>query len=120
MGRDIKFNRDPYKVVYFKDGEKHTIRRVPPPKLHPILPQDRVELTRSKNADFKAGDRFEVKDINPRQPNVLHIQNEEGIATFIDHYDAKLMESNSDTIINEAGEVEVVEKPIDNDYLLWP
>ncbi len=118
MGREIKFNRDPYKVVYYKDGEKHTIRRVPPPKLHPMLPEDKVELTRSKNADFKAGDRFEVKDINPRQPNVLQIRNEEGLSTFIDHYDAKLMESGSDMILNEAGEL--VEKPIDNDYLLWP
>jgi len=118
MAREIKFSREPYRVTYYQDGVKHTIRRVPPPKLHPILPEDKVELTRSKNADFRAGDRFAVKDIQPRQPNVLQIQNEEGLTTFVDSFDVNLIESNSDFILNEAGEL--VEKPIDNDYLLWP
>ncbi len=98
-----------------KDGVKHTIRRQPPPKLHDIMPEDEVKLTRSKNADFKEGETLTVKGINPRQPNVLQLVNEDGLATFVDYYDAKL-----ETIRSARNGVEVLDMPINNRYLLWP
>ncbi len=112
---EVKFNRTPYTVTYMKDGEKKTIRRVPPPKLHEMLPDDLVSLTRGKNADFKAGDEFTVKGINPRHPNVLQLTNEDGIDTFIDHYDLRLEEIRS-----TRDGVEPIDMPINNRYLLWP
>ncbi len=121
MGRDVRFTREPYTVTYYTEGEKHTIRRVPPPKLHSALPEDKVELTTSKNADFRAGETFEVKSISPRQPNVLQIVNEEGLSTFVDHYDAKLVSTAVDNLLNEGEAGKSADQaPIDSSYLLWP
>lgn len=111
----VRFSRVPYTVTYFKDGEKHTIRRQPPPKLHDILPQDEVRLTRSKNNDFQEGDEMTVKGINPRQPNVLQLVNEDGLSTFVDYYDAHL-----ENMVAPRNGVEVIDLPVNNKYLLWP
>lgn len=112
---EVKFNRTPYTVTYYKDGVKKTIRRVPPPKQHEMMPEDVVSLTRGKNADFKEGDKFSVKSINPRHPNVLQLRNEEGLDTFIDYYDLRLEEMRG-----ARDGVEPIDLPINNRYLLWP
>lgn len=110
-----RINREPYKVTYYKDGVKHTIRRIPPPKLHDIEVQDEVSLLRSKNEDYQAGDSFRVMGITKRQPNVLQLVNEDGLSTFVDYYDAKLEEMRG-----PREGVEVIDLPVNNRYLLWP
>lgn len=112
---DVKYPRTPYKVTYWKDGEKHVIQRRPPPKLHDIEPEDTVTLTRGKNDDFPKGSELTVKGISPRQPNVLQLVNEEGLATFVDYYDAELEEMRG-----KRNGVDPLDFPINNKYLLWP
>lgn len=111
----IQFNRKPYKVSYYKDGELKTIRRVPPPKLHDMLPKDQVSLTASKNDDFQEGDKFVVKHINQRHPNVLQVTNEDGVSTFVDYYDLQLEAKRS-----FRDGVDPIDFPENNEYLLWP
>ena len=111
----VRFSRVPYTVTYYKDGEKHSIRRQPPPKLHEMLPEGEVRLTRSKNADFQAGDEMTIKGINPRQPNVLQLVNEDGLSTFVDSFDAQL-----EVMHAPRNGVEVIDLPVNNKYLLWP
>jgi hypothetical protein len=112
---EVRFNRAPYTVTYRQDGETKTIRRVPPLKLHDVVPDDLVSLKRSKNADFQAGDPFTVKQINPRQPNVLQVTGEDGVSTFVDYYDIHLEEMRG-----TRDGVEPLDLPINNRYLLWP
>jgi hypothetical protein len=112
----IQFKREPYTVTYLDlKGEPQTIRRVPPPKVHEMLPQDKVELTRQKNADFRAGDTLEVTGISPRQPNVLQVKNEAGQVSFVDYFDARLEE-----VIGLRPGEEPGQRPADSRYLLWP
>lgn len=115
MSNEITFSRKPYTVTY-KDmqGNLQKIKRRPPPLLHDMLPTDKVELTTSKNADWQAGNVYEVKHINTRHPNVLQIQDQEGVATFVDSHDLKL-----DERVNFQGK-EVAELQSFNEYLLWP
>lgn len=112
---DIQFNRKPYTVHYYKDGEKKSYRRVPPPKLHDILPRDKVSLTRGKNEDFEKGDEFFVKHINQRHPNVLQLITDDGRTTFVDHYDVQLEQK-----LSGRGGVSALDLPENNKYLLWP
>jgi hypothetical protein len=112
----VRWTRRPYTITYQDlKGEKHTIRRVPPPRLHDMLPTDIVELTRQKNEDFVVGDEFDVKHINPRHPNVLQLTNDDEITTFVDYYDLDLVEEVAD----RPG-VNHFDKPINNRYLMWP
>lgn len=111
----IQFNRQPYTVTYYKDGEKHTIRRRPPAKQHDLLPTDEVSLKRQKNADYQAGDEFTVKHINQRQPNVLQLENAAGDTTFVDYYDLNLEAKRS----LPDGE-SPLDLPQNTRYLLWP
>lgn len=115
----VSFSRQPYKVTYFKDGVKQTIRRVPPPKLHNIMPKDEVILKTKKNADYLAGDEFTVKGINPRQPNTIHLENAEGESTFVSYRDLEVTDSFHFTD-EEGNQVPVEEAPGANRYLLWP
>lgn len=114
----IRWSREPYTVTYYKDGEKQTIRRRPPPKLHDALPNDTVTLTRSKNDDWKEGESFKVKNIQQRSPNVLQLVNEEGLTTFVDYYDAKMTIKPEERL--PEGVESKFELPINNKYLLWP
>jgi hypothetical protein len=112
----VVFNRTPYTVRYVDmNGKQQTIRRVPPEKLHPMLPTDVVELTEKRSDDFKAGDTVEVKYINPRHPNVLQLQNDRGDTTFVEYYDLNMKEE----VAMRDGE-DPRDKPINNKYLLWP
>lgn len=121
----VRFSREPYTVTYYKDGEKQTIRRRPPPKLHDALPEDTVVLTRGKNDDFREGDELKVKSIKQRSPNVLQLVNEEGMSTFVDYYDAKLLTKPIDRVregrvTKEEAKAQGIDLSIDNQYLLWP
>ncbi len=121
----MRFSREPYTVTYYKDGEKHTIRRRPPPKLHEALPEDTVMLTRSKNDDWREGETYKVKSVMPRSPNVLQLANEEGMSTFVDYYDAKLLTKPIDRyregrISKEEAVSAGVDLRVDSRYLLWP
>lgn len=112
----IKFSRKPYTVTYRDlQGETKTIRRVPPPKLHDVLPTDVVRLTHKKNDDFKAGEEFEVTSIAERQPNVLQIESSDGTRTFVDYYDVQMERK---VAIRDG--VDPRDEPVNNRYLLWP
>lgn len=116
MADPIQFDRKPYFVTWRDDkGEMHKIRRVPPPKLHDALPEDIVELTKSKSDDFKSGTQAVVKHINPRHPNTLQLINSEGLTTFVNYneVDIKEMVAHRDGMRPE-------ERPERNRYLLWP
>ena len=111
----VYFSRRPYNVTYYKDGEQKTIRRMPPPVLHKMLPTDVVSLNRSKNEDFSEGDEFSIKHINTRQPNTIQIMDDDGVATFVSHADLNLEEA----VAPRRG-VSPKDHPRSNRYLLWP
>lgn len=112
----IYFSRRPYTVTYTDlQGEKKSIRRVPPPKLHEALPTDVVELNRKRSDDFPAGDDYEVSYINPRHPNTLQLKNDDGQTTFVEYFDVTLEEERAP----RAG-VDPRDRPVNNKYLLWP
>jgi hypothetical protein len=112
----IVFSRTPYTVRYVdQSGKQQTIRRVPPEKLHPMLPTDVVELTQKRSDDFKEGDAVEVQYINPRHPNVLQLKNDRGDTTFVEYYDLNLKEE-----VAPRDGVDPRDRPVNNRYLLWP
>ena len=111
------FSRKPYTVSYLKDGKKMTIKRQPPATLHKMLPTDIVELNQTKNSEFVAGDEFTIKGINPRQPNIIQIEDDEGLATFVPYYDLILEEAVAPRSRSTA---ERQDSPEENRYLLWP
>ncbi len=111
----VSFNRNPYLVSYYKDGEKISIRRRPPPLLHNMLPTDVVKLTETKNDDFKQGSEFTVKHINPRHPNTIQIQDDDGNATFVAYYDLQLEEQ-----VAPRDGIAPKDAPRNNRYLTWP
>lgn len=112
---EIKFDRKPYTVQYTRNGEKKTYRRRPPPKLHDMLPTDKVVLTQSKNEDFRKGQEFTVKNISPRQPNILQVTNKDGVSTFVDYFDLRLEE-----MVAKREGMNIKDSPQNNRYLLWP
>jgi hypothetical protein len=113
---NVGWSRKPYTITYLDlRGEKNTIRRVPPPKLHDMLPTDKVELRFQKNADFLQGDQFEIKHINPRHPNVLQLVNDEEATTFVDYYQTELQEE-----VAQRPGISPMEHPNNTRYLMWP
>jgi hypothetical protein len=114
----IRFDRTPYTVTYYQDGEKKTIRRVPPPKIHDALPTDKVELNTKRNDDFVDGGVYRVKNINPRHPNTLQLEDEEGRTTWINNHEMELKEK----VAPREGEENLpsYDIPRRNRYLLWP
>lgn len=109
------YSRRPYTVSYMKDGKQVTIKRQPPMVLHKMMPTDIVELNEAKNADFPAGDEYTIKGINPRHPNIIQIESDEGISTFVSYADLTL----EDAIAPRRGMTRQ-DNPADNRYLLWP
>lgn len=117
----VQFSRKPYQVTYYKDGEKHTITRRPPPKVHDMWPKDVVELTTKRNDDWQKGETYTVKGITARQPNTLQIENGDGETTFVSSYDLKLQEARGLSLESETSEAGKARKlPINNRYLTWP
>jgi hypothetical protein len=111
----VRFSQKPYNVVYMKDGVKHVIKRRPPPVMHEMLPTDIVELTQSKNADWTEGSEYTVKNINPRHPNIIQIEDKEGNSTFVPYYDLNLNE-----MVAPRKGYAPKDMPANNKYLLWP
>lgn len=111
----IQFPRQPYFVTYYKEGVKHTLRRVPPPKLHDMLPQDVVSLKERHNADWKAGEEVTVRHINPRHANTLQLEKKNGETTFVTYFDLDLIEEVGPRIDGDS-----LDRPRNNRYLLWP
>lgn len=116
MADPIKFDRTPY-TIRWKDesGEMRKIRRVPPPKLHEALPEDLVQITKTKSDDFKAGDNVVVKHINSRQPNTLQLIDKDGKTTFLNYTDVELKEKRA---LRDGMRPE--DLPERNRYLRWP
>jgi hypothetical protein len=115
---DVKFDRTPYTVSYMKDGERRTIRRVPPPKLHDLAPADKVVISRKKGDDWDAGDEVTVKSIGRRQPNTLQVE-KDGKTTFLPYFDVLFREREGADIIAEDG-MKIARDPLGSKYLLWP
>ena len=116
MADEVVFDRTPYIVRWRdQDGKQQQMRRVPPPKLHDALPTDIVELTADRSADFRAGKEVTVKHINPRHPNVLQIEDDDGHTTFVNYFETNLKEEVAmrNGVPREA-------RPERNKYLLWP
>ncbi len=112
----IQFPRTPYKVSYQDlEGKTQTIRRVPPPKLHDILPTDIVSLKEKRSDDFKAGEKVEVAYIPPRNANVLQVKNSRGDTTFVEYFEADLREE-----VSPRAGVDPKDRPQNTRYLLWP
>ena len=124
MSAPIKFDRKPYVVSYIDtQGQQQKIRRVPPPKLHSAMPTDRVELKTRRSDHFQAGDEVTVKRINPRHPNVLQVENEEGQTTFISHTDMIFEQKSAENLSIKSTSPQVEpddDTPISSSYLDWP
>ena len=111
----VRFTRRPYTVTYYKDGEKHTIRRRPPEKLHEAWPEDIVSFKQGKGEDWLEGEEYEVRHINPRHPNVIQLDDGEGNTTFVEYMDVQLEEANG-----KRDGTSIAEVSNRNRYLLWP
>lgn len=114
-GSSFRVDRRPYTVTYYKNGEKHTIRRRPPKKQHNLLPTDIVELKSKRSDDFLAGESYELKHINNRHPNTLQLTDGDGKTTFVSHRDVELKEA----FIERPGVI-TVDAAETQRYLLWP
>lgn len=112
----ITFSRKPYTVTTTNmRGETQTVRRRPPLKNHPVLPTDIVELSSTRYQDFEEGDEFEVKHVNRRNPNVLHLVDDDGNTTFIEAQHVELEE-----MVAPRRGVWGLDHPENNRYLRWP
>jgi hypothetical protein len=110
------FNRTPYTIRYVDlKGEQKSIRRVPPEKLHQMLPTDIVELKTKKSDDFNDGDEVTIKSINPRHANTLQLINDDGQTTFMEYFDLDLKQE-----VAMRGGQDPKDRQINNRYLLWP
>lgn len=116
---EVTNERRPYTVEYYKDGKKHKIRRLPPPKLHSMMPNDVVTINRKKNDDWDAGKTVTVKAVQARQPNTLTIQDGDGNYTFVDYQDLNFNGRVSGDAIGDEEFVRASD-PIGSKYLLWP
>lgn len=115
------FSRRPYKVEYYKDGKKHVINRRPPPKIHDMLPEDIVTITKKRNQDWDEGKEVEIERISERQPNTLLVKDYDNKHTFLSYSDVFFegREDNSEDILASDNKVKRRD-PIGSDYLLWP
>lgn len=119
MVSELKFDRTPYTVRYQKDGVQHKIRRVPPPKLHDMLPGDEVTISRKKGDSWDKGTEVKIKHINTRHPNTLQIEDGDGKTTFLDYMDLNFKGREEDDI-DSKDRKSIAKDPIGSQYLLWP
>jgi hypothetical protein len=113
------FDRKPYNVSYTKDGVRQTIRRVPPPKLHDLLPEDKVTIRRTKGDDWEEGDEVTVRGVGRRQPNTLQVEGQNGKKTFLPYFDVAFKDRAGEDVIME-DELKISRDPLGSKYLLWP
>ena len=101
-------------------------KRPPPVKLHPLIVGDKVTISRQKGDDWKSGEKVEVKSVNPRQPNILHVKKNNGKSTFLPHFDvtydpdmeAEIVSTDKDS--KSEGKPAQVRRALPNKYLQWP
>lgn len=112
----IRFSQKPYKVTYndFHTGERKTVTRRPPPKIHDMLPTDIVSLSSKKNDTFDVGDEVTIKHVSYRHPNILQLQNEDGETTFVPSRDVRLEQE-----VAYRGRPQIDDEKA-NRYLVWP
>lgn len=111
-------DRRPYSVVYYDDkGERQVIRRVPPPRLHPLLPKDEVRITHKRNDDWDEGDTVTVTATTERQPNTLRVERSDGRHTFLSHRDVELVARDGEAAAEVLGRDP---ESLGSRYLLWP
>ena len=113
-----------YKVQYYRDGQKHIIRRSPPRKLHPVEVNDQVTITHKRNQDWDVDDNVRVMNINKRHPNTLQVTKDDGSYTFLSCFDVKWEDKEAqrwdEKTIVEKDAVRRAADPIGSNYLLWP
>jgi hypothetical protein len=114
---DVRFSRDPYTVVFkdFHTGKIQRITRRPPPLQHDMLPEDIVTLSRRSNDDWDLGTEATIKGINPRNPNVLQLEQSNGDTKFLNAVEVNLEKQVAD----RPGEKKI-DSPRYNRYLTWP
>lgn len=121
MAQSLSVHRAPYNVRYrTPDGEVKAIRRVPPPRLHDLVPDDVVTISQKRSDNWEAGEDVTVVGVNERHPNTLWVEDSDGKRTFLSYSDVKGQPKSR-------GDQEYVEEirerkrdPIGSDYLLWP
>ena len=116
---EVKFDRTPYTVKYMKDGVQQKVRRTPPPKLHDLLPEDKVIISRRKGEAWDAGDEVTVKNITSRQPNTLQVE-KDGRTTFLPYFDVRFSERPGAPDVIAQDDLKVAGDPLGSRYLLWP
>jgi hypothetical protein len=121
MVKGASANRSPYYVRYRDaDGELKSIRRVPPAKLHDMMPDDVVTISRRRSDNWDDGEEVKVVGINPRQPNTLMVEKEDGKKTFLAYSDVKTKPRSASEVAYAEELKERASDPIGSDYLLWP
>lgn len=114
-------DRRTYTVQYYKDGKKVSLRRTPPPRLHDAEVGDKVTLLRKRNADWDEGDAAKVKSINPRQPNTLAVEHEDGTQyTFISALEVRREPRKGGFDVVSSDEAAQEADPLGAKYLMWP
>ena len=121
MAESVSFKRTPYIVQYrTEEGELKSIRRVPPPKLHPFLPEDVVTISKKRSDNWDAEEEVKVDGVNERQPNTLWVEKADGRRTFLPYSDVRAA-ARSEADVEFADEIkERRSDPLGSDYLLWP
>jgi len=121
MVQSVSVNRTPYNVRYrTSDGEVKIIRRVPPSKLHDMMPDDMVTISHKRSDNWDSGEEVKVVGVNSKQPNTLWVEKSDGRRTFLSYSDVK-GQSKGESDIQFAEEIrERKQDPIGSDYLLWP
>ena len=121
MVQSVSANRTPYNVRYrTSDGEVKIIRRVPPSKLHDMMPDDMVTISQKRSDNWDSGEEVQVVGVNSKQPNTLWVEKSDGRRTFLSYSDVK-GQMKGESEIQFAEEIRERKKdPIGSDYLLWP
>ena len=121
MVQSVSTSRTPYNVRYrTSDGEVKTIRRVPPSRLHDMVPDDMVTISQKRSDNWTEGSEVKVVGVSARQPNTLWVEDSDGNRTFLPYTDVRGQpKSAADRELAE--EIRERKKdPIGSDYLLWP
>lgn len=121
MLKSASTTRSPYYVRYRdSDGELKSIRRVPPAKLHDMMPDDVVTISKKRSDNWENGEEVKIVGINPKQPNTVMVEKENGTRTFLSYTDVKTKPKTAADVEYAEELKERANDPIGSDYLLWP
>jgi hypothetical protein len=121
MAQRVSQDRTPYNVRYrTSEGDVKVIRRVPPARLHDLMPDDLVTISNKKSENWDSGEEVRVVGVSPRQPNTLWVEKSDGRRTFLPYSDVQ-GPPNPQSGVEFAEEIrERRRDPIGSDYLFWP